>query len=208
MKSTLLALGVSLLALPATQAQAAVLYFEGDGTNEIVTLHTPYAISDNVESYAGQELISFEGQEYVSWCVDLTKATGTGTAVEVSSAGYPHANWLAYLYWTYAPEATTPLKAAALQTAIWEVLTETSPTLDALSGTFWISGNDAVADAANALLATLPPENWQPGEYPMILQSDSVQNLMIPEPATATLAAAGLALLLSRRRVGRRRPIS
>jgi hypothetical protein len=113
---------------------------------------------------------------------------------------------MAYLFDTYSQEVDSKTDAAALQVALWEVLAETDEQFDVGAGYFSISGNNTVTNAANALLADLPASYW-PETQPTVLTSPSHQDILIgqygnvPEPASlATLGAAGVGLLIRRRR--------
>jgi hypothetical protein len=95
--------------------------------------------------------------------------------------------------------------AAALGVAIWETVFETSSTLDVTKGAFSISGNDAVANAANAMLATLP-QSYTPSGCETILYNGSSQSFLVdlpdpaPEPTTIALLAIGGIFAAIRRR--------
>lgn len=193
-------------------AWGSLMTYNGVALSQTVQTHAPGKLADGLTTYAGQELITFENVNYKAYCVDLNQyaATAQATAVPLNLTSFNNQWQLAYLFDTYAAGVTTDLQAAALGTAIWEVLTEPNGGAFDVTDTysqFWITGNNSVAAAANALLASLPA-NYTPTVWPVVLQSATAQDFIIPEPATlALLGVGGLVLLRSRRRCEARTPI-
>ena len=203
------ALAVGLL-LACDSAKASWMTPTGMGPNEVVTTHIAGLLADGLQVYDGPEMLTYNGQVYAGYCVDLNHYAGATEVTEVSPLTLTNGLKVSYLLETYGGSATTNLSAAALQTAIWEVISEPAGgPFDATSGTFSISGNAEVAAAANALLATIPAL-YTPLGCPTVLHSDTAQSFVIdlpghipvPEPATMGLLTVG-GMFLSR--AGRRR---
>jgi hypothetical protein len=201
--------GVAVLLVPVVSAQAELLTYIGVGPNEVVTTHAAGLLADNLSVYAGSENMSLGSVSLAGYCVDLNQYSGSGQVTLSPLTTLPNAGMVNYLLDKYAPLATTNASAAALAVALWEVTTETGPMFDATSGFFSITGNDAVATDANVLLASLP-ETYAPGSDWLVLQSDTVQDFVVPgsvgvpEPAAAGMLLLGGLVLL--RRHGRSQP--
>ena len=207
--------GAAALLMNVSAAQADLMTVEGiSSLNQTETTHIAGQLADNLTVYAGPEQILYQNTQYLGYCVDLNHYAGTSQVTEVSALTWPNGNKLVYLYDTYAPTVTTSLQAAALQTAIWEVISEPAAgPFDVTKGNFYITGNDAVATLANQWLATLP-STYNPTQIPTILDSSANQSFLVgkwegvnnpvPEPCTmALLAVGGSCLLLVARRKGR-----
>jgi len=193
--STLLVAGFN-----ASVASASLVTYHGMGLRDKVKIHADGAMGDGMTVYAGQMLISYEGVDYEAYCVDLDHYAGSSQVIEVDVYDLVNGDDLAYLAETFAGDVTTKLEAAALQVAIWEVLTEDTGTFDATSGHFSISRNPDVAWEANVLLAALP-DSFQGEAQVIILDSVIKQDLLIvPDASTLILVAAGIPVLLRRRR--------
>jgi hypothetical protein len=195
---TLLALS-ALATLLCAPAQADFMNYNGMGLSEVVRLHAAGTLANNLSVYAGQNRLTFAGNDVLGYCVDINQYSGSGNVTVDSVASLPHGNDIAYLLNTYAPAVATNHDAAVLAVAIWEVLSETSSTFSATSGYFSISDNASVAADANTMLAAIPA-NYQPSVWPAVLHSDSIQDMAIltyaPEPASlALLAVGGLAMM-------------
>jgi hypothetical protein len=202
--------GAAVLLLNGSAAVADLMTLQGMALNETVQTHISGTLADGLTVYAGQEQLTYQGTNYLGYCVDLNHYANTCQVSEVSAVTWANGNKLVYLYDTYAPTITTDLQAAALQTAIWEVISEpaTGP-FDVTNGTFYITGNSSVATLANQMLATMP-STYTPGFLPTILTNSSNQDFLIgkwepvgnpvPEPCTLALMAAGAGLFLVVRR--------
>jgi len=175
--------------------------YKGMGLKSSVKLYYKPAGLYGYTTSAGQMKIEYQDQDYLGYCVDLYHYAGDCWVTEKDPASaLRNGDLAAYLFETYAREVDTGLKAAALQVAVWEVISEKSSNdFDADGGLFRITKNDAVAGAANALLAGLP-DYHVPDASTIVLECGCKQDMMIPEPGTLALLAAGGVLSLLRRR--------
>lgn len=199
-KLTLALAALAVLSL-APSAFASTMTYNGIGLHQNVTVHASGTLADGKTLAAGQLLITYEGVDYAAYCVDLDHYVGTAEVTELSAQTLNNGNLAAYLFDTYADAVTTGLEAAALGTAIWEVIYETTtdPVFNVGTGFFTITGNASVAAAANTLLSGMN-HSYVPDPWPTVLHSTK-QDVMIPEPATlAMLSVAGLGLIRRRRR--------
>jgi len=183
----------------------------GMGLNEIVTLHIPGMLGDNLTVYAGQDSLTYDGQNLVGYCVDLNHYAGTADVTVQDVTTLNHGDFVAYLLDTYGSLVTTNRQAAALGVAIWEVVSEPNTSFDTTSGRFYITGNDQTAADANALLADLTATidtnpDWHVWDSSVhVLHSDTAQSFAVwtgppvPEPATLSLLALGGLAMLRRR---------
>ncbi len=187
-------------------AQASMMTYNGMGLYQHVTVHASGTLANNLTVNAGQNHIGWEGEQHIAYCVDINQYAGSSQATAVPVTSVPNGNLAAWLFDTYSQQADTSLEAAALQTALWEVLNETGSTFNVSSGYFSITGNSAVATKANSMLAGLD-RTYVSAYPPMILQSSSKQDMLIsnpnlnsPEPATMGLLILGATGLLARHR--------
>jgi hypothetical protein len=204
---SLLVVAVGIVSL-ATVARADLMTDNGVGLNEVVRLHAPGLLADNLSVYAGENLIHFGNMDFPAYCVDLNQFSGTGEVTVGSTADLPHGNYIAYLLESYAPYVATNHDAAVLAVSIWEVLAEPTTDFDVSTGYFTISDNPAVLADANTVLAGIP-RDFQPTVWPSVLHSDSLQDMAflsygVPEPVTIGLLGLGGAAMLWRGRRGGR----
>ena len=186
-------------------ASADWMNFNGVALNETVTIHAAGTLADNLTVYAGQEKVNFRGVDYLVYCVDTNHYAASADMTVKPVTSVNNGDKVAFLFNTYAPGVTTNLQAAALGVALWEVINETSPTFNANSGYFSITGNTDVATAANVLLASMPT-HYDTTNYPSILFNPTAQsfvvgisNTPVPEPATMAMVVIGGAGMLLRR---------
>ena len=208
MKNKVSAIAVVLLML-SSLASADWMNYNGVGLNEIVTTHSPGLLADGLTVYAGQEYVNFDGNNYIGYCVDLNHySTSADVIVKpvTEYAGGVRGREIAYLFNTYASGVTTGSQAAALGVAIWELVAETTSTLDVTSGYFYITGNDGVAADANVLLADADNHSlYSVLNMPVVFYSPTAQSFVvagendIPEPATMSLLALGSLVILRRK---------
>lgn len=193
------------LVLPAG---ADYIRYEGMGLSLQVLLDADGTYADGRQVRAGVMEMEFNGTPITGYCVDIDQAADSGPVTVVQPDYLTNGVLAAYLFDTYAASVQTNTQAAALQTAIWEVLFETGDTLDAAHGYFRVKYNSPVTDAANEMLATLP-EDYTPLASTVILASPWHQDVItrqppsgVPEAGTLMLLAAGgpAAVRLGRRR--------
>jgi hypothetical protein len=145
--------------------------------------------------------------DFQSFCVDPTQGLTYGQSVIYDiqdPATLVNATLVAKLIGGYLSSAMTALDAAAVQWAIWEVVAEHSSTKSVSEGNVIISptgsDNAAVADLANTYLKNI--KDFTPVEF-TYLKNDEFQDVVVyvvPEPATAGLAALSALALFRRRR--------
>ena len=185
-------------------ASASVMTYNGLGLYSKVTLHAAGSPANGRRVSAGQYLISYEGADYASYCVDIYHYAGSSEVTELPIDSLNNGDLVAFLFETYSEDVEDNIDAAALGVAIWEVIFETSDNFDVTDGYLSITGNSAVAQAANDLLSTLP-DSYQTQWDMLVLHSDCKQDMIIPgspipEPATLMVISLGAVGLIIRRR--------
>lgn len=195
----LAALGVLLC---VSVSQADTMTYNGLGLSQQVQIHSPGYLTDGATVNAGQLLIGYDGHSYKGYCVDLDHyVTSPQTVTAVSVLSLNRGDKVAYLFETYGPTIATNVEAAALQSAIWEVIFETASTLNVTTGAFSITDGSGVYAQANTWLATLPAGPYVPSPDTIVLDAVDGQDVLIPEPTSMALLAIGAcSVLLNRRR--------
>lgn len=189
------------IAAAVAPASAGPVTFNGMGLNRSIDYNFEGEARRN---RAGQILITFEGKDHASYCVDLkhfVQNNWTATVAPVTFVNNGLA--IAYLYDHFAHTVTTNLQAAGLQAAIWEVLTDYS-ILNFAAGDFRLKDEPSVASVAQGFLDALPADLSGYVAKSFIVKSGNhprSQHLIIPEPATLGLLALGLPLILRRRSI-------
>jgi len=225
----LVLLGVVGMSLCSSAAHALSLSVSGYTLGEDVTIasgaHTGTVDTAELSLSAG----GFAGYGY---CVDLAQTIGVGTTTgwTLSSSLSDSVTRAAWLVDTFRPEfpslthsagggygfaVTRATEIAALQVAVWEVMSDAPGHYDLYSGSFALAAGgasdgvmnlarDFLADLSAADLSTFDPSAlWATNpKYQDQLFVFTPTTNPIPEPATATLYlfGAGLAALSLRKR--------
>jgi len=204
--ATLVAISLGILALVPAVTPADVMTYNGMGLRDAVKVHAPGHLAHNLTVNAGQLCVTYLGEDYDAFCVDIDQHAGSGEVEEWTVYDLPqNGDLIAFLFETYADGVTTGVEAAALQVAIWEVLSETDDSFfDLTSGNFRIRKNDAAVTLATAYLSTVP-DSYTPTVEPVVLHSETRRDVIIsggqvPEPASLSVVSLGAVLMLVRRR--------
>lgn len=162
---------------------------------------------------------------FLTYCTDIYQsfnwntaytytAVATGTATGFSAQ---QADLLGKLYTLAGTGVDNTLKSAAFQLAVWEIVTETSPTLDLLAGNFFLeqTATPAQRDLASGWLQAVSASNAAKAYNAVRLYNARTQDFVVferipqaqvvPEPTSlllAGLALAGMAAAARRKRKG------
>lgn len=203
---------VMTLSIGARRAEAASIDFLGLGSYSIVNIVGP--VSGDV--YAGELEWAWVGtppdgfaQTFTSFCIDIYSYISLTQDVEVTPTDefnlVPDAGgkaaWLVNAFASSISGAQAGIMAAALQVAIWEAVYDT--TNDLLAGTFILgTGGDVLAQAQSFLSALYSPAGSYQTADGVWLDTRYGQDQLVvptPEPATWSLLALGVGLLVGRR---------
>lgn len=200
-KSFVVAVAGIVSAVVATAVQASPVTFNGMGLNQTVD----YKLSGvDKSSRAGQILINFQSQNLTAYCVDLNHTVKSSWDATPASPDFINGGRAAaFLYDTYAASVDSSLKAAALQVAIWEVVTDFGGSLNLLAGNFKLLDSENVRNLANLYLGSLPGDvgNYQSSSYIVKSGSDPrSQHLIVPEPATLGVVMVAMIMMAADRR--------
>lgn len=185
------------IAIPSPVLGSYMTY-NGLGLNSQVRIHASGLLADDLKTAAGQLKVTYENTDYLAYCVDLDHYAGSAEVSLEDINTINNGDLVAWLYDAYAQSVINGIDAAALGVAIWEVLYETDATFDAGDGYFSITDNQDVLDQANILLGSVP-SSYTPSNGWMLLQGDTVQGVVIPEPTTLGLLGVGAAGFLVKR---------
>ncbi|MCE5327427.1 MAG: PEP-CTERM sorting domain-containing protein [Planctomycetaceae bacterium] len=184
----------AVISLIGMQASAAVMTYSGEALSAQFKINCTGTLANGQTVAAGQMKINYLGEDLLGYCVDLDHYSATTEVTERSASTLTNGWMVAYLFNTYAPAVATAVDAAALQTALWEVINETGSVFNVTSGHFFITNNASVATAANNLLASIPA-SYSPSVWPIVLDSVDKQDILIqgriPEPATISMLLLG-----------------
>jgi len=177
---------------------------QGYGLYDMVRLfHSASPYNDTI-TRAGQLDLTYAGVNYWGYCVDVLEGLGDYDVTKLSPTSNPFLT-AAYLYETEHQKVSSGVAAAALQIAIWEIVSEDYGTFgyDVTDSTsnFYITDNTSVSSAANNLLSgLLVPVGYTPLTSTKVLASEAGQDVMIPEPMTVLILGLGGSLLIRRRK--------
>jgi len=187
-------------------ASADMMTYNGKSLTENVRFHGQGLTADGKIVPAGLLSVTYRDEDIQAFCVDADQYAGSGWVTEEGVDFLNNSSYVAFLYETYAESAVTSELAAGLGVALWEVLYECSCNgFDATSGRLYITGNDDVAQAANAMLLNMP-EDYESVMNLTVLHSACKQDLLfgglgsVPEPATLGLLFIGIPLIIKRSR--------
>lgn len=148
--------------------------------------------------------------DFQAFCVEPLQSLSYGQTVTYDiqdPANLANSMAIAKLVGAYLASGQTALDGAAIQWAIWEVVAELSPTKSLTDGNVLINpsgpsniNGDAVALLGNQYLANI--DSYTPATllYLTNPNDQDVVTWVIPEPATAGLAALSALMLFRRRR--------
>lgn len=204
--TTVLAFLCTLLAVSLV-ASADFMTYEGMGYNCEVTIYAPFTAIHNTRVMAGEQLISYHGQDYSAWCVDINHWVGSGEVLERDVTSLRNGHLVAYLCETFAASVDSNTSAAALNLALWEVINETQldwfyrPIFNITRGNFSVYASGNVLEEAQAMLDSMPIM-YAPTTDLLVLHSSCMQDVLVSVPEASTLSLLGLggAFFLRRRR--------
>jgi MYXO-CTERM domain-containing protein len=208
------ALVFALLVAPAI-CPAEWMTYEGQGHRREATLFHPDLPSGGIHVSAGEFFFTYKGEEITTYCADILQWVGSADVAEqnvntLNNGPRNDGEMAAFLYLNYADTVATDDQAAALQMAIWEVVSESDANpYDVLAGDLRVSARSAAVDLANTMLGDLP-DHFAVPSCVKVLQTDLHQDMLSCEPGTGTdvpepaalsvLGLGGLVLLRKRRR--------
>jgi hypothetical protein len=192
---------VAVLPFGIGDASATMLEVEytGPGVHEVVKV-----------SYLGHEMnlrtgindLLVDDVPFESFCVDLdhpvSKSPWTATVEPVSTInGGEQAAWL---WKNHAPGLDSEGAAAALQLALWEVVSDWGGGLDLTDGNFRVLGSRGVVSEASLYLSSIPDLiGYVTGVS--VLHSEDSQDFLVPEPAAILMFLLTAGALSLRRRL-------
>lgn len=220
----LVALGALFAAAPALAATTVTIKWQGVDTagthlsTQDNNISTSSPLTDDYSTTALNYLYSASGQSFVAYCIEPEQGNGRAgidRVYNVDTFSGVQAQRLQALFSTGYSQLNNYTDKAAFQVAVWEIMRETSGSLDASSGSFHVLGNDAasaqVATLANSFMASAASYNG-PALYTLTrLTNANLQDLVtavanpVPEPESYAMLLAGLGAigLLARRRLPR-----
>lgn len=195
---------LAVTAAAACPAGADYMEYDGLGRKQAVRVTVEGTGVDYDNVYAGELRVSYLGQDYRAYCVDIFQHVGSDEVSELSILDLDNGRSVAWLFDTYASQVDSDLEAAALGLSIWEVLYEDEGAWDLTTGGFWADRNSSAINLANDWLALVDTE-YDPLVAPTVLQSPDKQDVLIDrdypvaEPASMAMVCLAGALLLRRR---------
>jgi len=196
------------MAAPSIGDTVDVTYVNVDPTVTVKIYTVDHSNGVNVR--AGIYNIIVNGVAYDSFCIDIADAASTSTkpydVVPLADAPDQNPTWLGPMgdqkaadlatllsaYWT---SNLTQTQAAALQLAVWEIVTETDDLYNIASGSFYAASSTARTQAA-AYLAGFASYDGATKSY-AALTNPNFQDFVIaiPAPGALLLGTLGLGLV-------------
>jgi hypothetical protein len=176
----------------------------GFGFYDIVKIFSSTSPYSGYTVRAGELDVTYDGADYMGYCVDIMQSLGDYGVTELAplSGSLLKAS---YLYETEHNNVSSNVAAAALQVAIWEIISEDYgvygyDVTDSTSN-FYIANNTNVSLAANNLLNGLAvPISYSPAISTKVLASAVGQDIMVPEPSTIILLGLGGLFFMKRQK--------
>jgi len=191
----------SLFASPITVEFKGFAYESNSPTSSYVSTFNVSGQGSETVYIGGYSTVVNGGPSFVSYCVDLKQSLDfnkpayldyTSTSGPLSPPANSHA--LGNLFAAAGP-VLTPLKSAALQLAVWEVLYETTGTYNVTSGSASFSAAPTVQTEANIFLAHMGSDSVPLQYYVSPTHQDVVTPTPVPEPSPMLMLSMGLGLL-------------
>ncbi len=192
---------VALLAL-VTAAHAEPMTFNGMALSRSLMVHDSSLPGGQEVLWAGQQSITYQGEDLWSYCVQVDRGAASMEATEQPIATLPNYELVGYLFETFGPQMSNT-GAAALQVAIWEAVHETGPAFDASAGSFFIDPGLMVISQSNAMLNSFGGVSTPSS---VLLTNPLYQDVLIlsdggvPEPISLGLLSVGGLAILRRRK--------
>ncbi|MCK4886272.1 MAG: PEP-CTERM sorting domain-containing protein [Planctomycetes bacterium] len=176
----------------------------GYGFYDIVKIFSSVSPYNDYTVRAGELDVTYGGVDYMGYCVDVMQGLGDYDVTVLLPTSDPLLT-ASYLYETEHSNVSSNVAAAALQVAIWEIISENYgaygyDVTDSTSN-FYIANNTAVSLAANNLLNGLAvPIGYSPAISTKVLASTVGQDVMVPEPSTIILLGLGGLFFMKKRK--------
>lgn len=209
MKKTML-LVVSLVAVAVANADTQGILSLSPKTETRLAVNITYH-NTTMNVWGGPMKATFNSTQFDAYCVDLAHWNAPTAQYLVnaqSTANLNNGARAAYLYNTYASSVNSKEKGAALQLAIWDVVTDNGDGFG--TGTFKANNlSSSVASMAQNLITESAGKGSVATYFKAVThgpKGDINQNMMgpVPEPGTMIAMGAGLAAFLKRRRAAKK----
>ncbi len=191
----------------ASASQAAMLTFHGSVSGKHQSVNINFMGNGHTYNAGAMDASLDGGAHFEAYCVDLFHSVGNGDTYAVNikpmSMQGPNGTRAAWLFNTYAASVNTNQLGAALQLAIWDVISDNGDGFDV--GDFKSSEGGSLRTLADSYLSA--SAGMTGNAYWLEAQSHGErdnrnQNLMtaVPEPSSIAAIAVGALTLLRRRK--------